>query len=1018
MPRSRAFFSVRNAWFVAALLVTTAVSTTAAGAPTPRPDSTWTITLDPHASALERFAARELQRYVYVCSGELPKIQSAATAPADHAFVLGIAPQPLLRDGPAGPQLAAQQYRLQAEGSRDVSRIWIVGGDPLGLLYGVYRLAEKLGVRFYLHGDVIPDERALLDFEPFHEEGRPLFSVRGLQPFHDFAEGPDWWNRDDYLAHVGQLAKLRMNFLGLHTYPESQVGPEPTVWIGGPGEFDQHGRVDVAYRASYHTTSRSGQSWWAYAPVPTSEFTGGAAELFDRDDFGGDVMRDASFAAQTPGSAAVVFNRAADLLGTAFAEARRLGVLTCIGTETPLTLPGAVRDRLVRSGRNPDDPATTREIYRAMFDRITRATPVDYYWLWTPETWTWEGNRPEHFAKTAADIEAALAALRDLKNPITLATCGWVLGPQHDRSALDRLLPPASPMSAINSSVGHVAIERAFTNLSERPRWAIPWLENDGNLTSPQLWAGRMRYDAADALRLGCTGLIGIHWRTQILAPQISALAVAAWEQPWIPDDFDATRIPPLTTSGATGGRAVRTDEPIDGERVSGVNPFASNRIGMAAYDLLVPSGSYTVRLGFSEIENAAPGARVFAVKLNGETLINRLDVSATQGKNRALWFEFHDVKITEARLLLEFTPITGEPAIAAIELEGTTTVGNSAFARRINCGGPVHGDFEADELPGRPRPPIDRAMPVREFYRDFARANFGPEAATAIGDLFASIDGVALPMPTQWIDGPGDIRRNPEPWEKVAADYAFVGRLESLRPQVRGSANLARFDYWLNQLRSMRLIAEIGCTAGALDREMSAAGALADVRAAQQRVEKHALPLRIRLATLWTELLRTEIAGASNVGELGTLANLEQRSRVHQRLLEKHDHQLVQLLGYDLPLAAWPTRDYAGPARIIVPTVRTAAPAGESLKIRVLLVSTKPETDGSLRWRWVGEPTYRTVPLRHVARRVYEAELPALGAEHPALEYAIEATLDGASHRWPASDRELGQTVILAESD
>ena len=74
---------------------------------------------------------------------------------------------------------------------------------------------------------------------------------------------------------------------------------------------------------------------------------------------------------------------------------------------------------------------------------------------------------------------------------------------------------------------------RRKRGLSEqgRPKWAIPWLENDPNLVAPQPWVGRMRYDAADALRLGCTGLLGIHWRTKILAGNIAALAAAGWER-------------------------------------------------------------------------------------------------------------------------------------------------------------------------------------------------------------------------------------------------------------------------------------------------------------------------------------------------------------------------------------------------------------------------------------------------------------------------------------------------------
>jgi hypothetical protein len=60
-----------------------------------------------------------------------------------------------------------------------------------------------------------------------HELGKPLFDRRGIQPFHDFPEGPDWWNVDAYKANIGQLTRLRMNFLGLHTYPEGVWGPSP-----------------------------------------------------------------------------------------------------------------------------------------------------------------------------------------------------------------------------------------------------------------------------------------------------------------------------------------------------------------------------------------------------------------------------------------------------------------------------------------------------------------------------------------------------------------------------------------------------------------------------------------------------------------------------------------------------------------------------------------------------------------------------------------------------------------------
>ena len=78
-----------------------------------------------------------------------------------------------------------------------------------------------------MHGDVIPEDQVDWTLPVLDERAAPLFALRGIQPFHDFPEGPDWWNRDDYFAIIAQLPKLRMNFIGLHTYPEDRPNAEP-----------------------------------------------------------------------------------------------------------------------------------------------------------------------------------------------------------------------------------------------------------------------------------------------------------------------------------------------------------------------------------------------------------------------------------------------------------------------------------------------------------------------------------------------------------------------------------------------------------------------------------------------------------------------------------------------------------------------------------------------------------------------------------------------------------------------
>ena len=174
---------------------------------------------------MEQLAAREVRRYVYLRTGVLlPMVTEAKAARSKRNLILvGRKDRPLIRAGREGQVLGAldalapQSYWLKTvpnqRASTNAQVLLVTGGDDAGTLYAAYRLAEKLGVRFYLHGDVIPDERAGWKLPVLDERAAPLFALRGIQPFHDFPEGPDWWNRDDYLAIIGQLPKLRHELL-------------------------------------------------------------------------------------------------------------------------------------------------------------------------------------------------------------------------------------------------------------------------------------------------------------------------------------------------------------------------------------------------------------------------------------------------------------------------------------------------------------------------------------------------------------------------------------------------------------------------------------------------------------------------------------------------------------------------------------------------------------------------------------------------------------------------------------
>ena len=226
-----------------------------------------------------------------------------------------------------------------------------------------------------------------------------------------------------------------------------------------------------------------------------------------------------------------LFERNATMFERAFTFGHDLGIKMCIGTETPLTVPTAVRQHALALGKDTTDRILRRDLYEGMFTRIKQTIPLDYYWFWTPEDWTWSGNNDYNIDLTRRDLDAAMRAAKKVGVPFSFATCGWVLGPKQDRAMFDTFLPKSWAMSCINRNVGYDPVDPDFARITGRPLWAIPWLEDDPALILPQLWAGRTRRDAADALAFGCTGLIGIHWRTRVLSPNIAALATAAWNQ-------------------------------------------------------------------------------------------------------------------------------------------------------------------------------------------------------------------------------------------------------------------------------------------------------------------------------------------------------------------------------------------------------------------------------------------------------------------------------------------------------
>ena len=986
-----------------------------------------TIICPSGATTAERLAAKEVRRYLYLRTGKLlPIVQTNNKSSLKTALiVVGQKDCAVIKTMTAGNtklatnvrSLQPQQYLLKTISTRRRPVVLITGGDSIGTLYAAYRFAEHLGVRFYMHGDTIPDRQIALKIPKLDEKAKPLFNMRGIQPFHDFPEGPDWWNTDDYKAIIAQLPKMRMNFFGLHTYPQGGVGPEPTVWIGLSGDFNKDGTVKFSYPSRHFATPNTTGAW-GYKPANTGDYTFGAAQMFERDDYGPDYMRGMNPWPQLPPvKANELFDRMGETLKEAFEYAHSLGVKTCVGTETPLIIPDPVKERLKSKGMDPSDPAVVQQLYEGMFQRITRAYPLDYYWFWTPEGWTWGNPKDEQIEATLADFRAAIAAAAKVKPPFTLATCGWVLGPPKDRALFDNFLPKEMPVSCINRNVGFAPVEPGFARIEGRPQWAIPWLEDDPALIIPQLWAGRMRRDAADALAYGCTGLLGIHWRTRILGPNVSALAHAAWQQKkWNPDFGRKTKPPePKLSEARQGGNIAQ---------------FPNNQIAdtqedtlyqtviwdVKAYRLKVPNGSYIVTLKFCEPNYDMVDKRVFGVKLQNEKVIDTLDIFAEVGKNRALDYTFEDVVVTDGLLTIDFVSAVEFPCIAAFIVQGKD------ITRKINCGGQAYKDYQAD-LPASISDDRPRDLPARDFYADWALTQFGPEVFVPIAELFTKLDGgpmapdggkraAHLPRPSTWVNGPGGINPDKRPWEQVSNEYAFIEEMAKLRPQVIGAGNLERFDYWLNNFRYLRAIGQVNCTWAQFNEAMKKVKDEKQPNEQKRLARKLALPLRKELVSQVSEVHRHLLATVTTNGAMGNITNWQQH--IMPKLLTEPGQELAKILDEDLPADTIPSNQYVGPLRIIVPTVRTSLNNGEDLKLKVIILSQNHTEDAALYWRAMGKGTYNRIALTHIARGVYSVKIPANRIKNDFEYYVKVSSTNGRQITFPASAPQINQTIIV----
>ncbi len=267
------------------------------------------------------------------------------------------------------------------------------------------------------------------------------------------------------------------------------------------------------------------------------------------------------------------------------------------------------------------------------------------------------------------------------------------------------------------------------------------------------------------------------------------------------------------------------------------------------------------------------------------------------------------------------------------------------------------------------------------------------------------------MPIPVNWVNGPGGLNPDLRPWEVVRHEYRFVDELAALQPAIRENGNRERFAYWLNQFVYMRDVAHLACLWAEFNRFMDSIRPLADPALKAKLAEENVLPLRRQMIVVLDDVFSRLLATVSNSGEMGTIANWEQH--ILPSVIERPGQELEKILSHELTADAQPAKTYAGPARLIVPTVRTCLRAGEALRLKAMVLSQKEPEEVTLHWRDLGAGVFKTLELKKISRGVYETILqPAAGD----LEYYLRARADERDLVFPATAPQLNQTVVVVQ--
>jgi len=147
------------------------------------------IVIPSQPSAVEEYAAEELELHLNRIAGRRPSSHSSGRDSMRSAALIFLN-SPEDAAGPDGYPLPEEGFRIRS----DEDRLFISGGGPRGLLYGVYDFLESLGCRWYTPDVSFVPTLTNLPLPSISKTESPCFEFRDI--FNWEARDARWWTRN------------------------------------------------------------------------------------------------------------------------------------------------------------------------------------------------------------------------------------------------------------------------------------------------------------------------------------------------------------------------------------------------------------------------------------------------------------------------------------------------------------------------------------------------------------------------------------------------------------------------------------------------------------------------------------------------------------------------------------------------------------------------------------------------------------------------------------------------------